>query len=185
MSNKPDPKIKLGGMKVIFANLVDDGFGKSITIDATAESVKAAITKWVKENNIGKADAAGKVNFKEYVKDGNKTIQYAFKINDYTKFAGLNGLDEKNLGYGATIAFIAQAFDYDNKFGKGTSASLSAVLVEKGATTSADADLADLVSDHGEQPTDEQQADRMSTTSEDVVIEDIDDKPIDLSEIPF
>lgn len=170
--SKVEPKIKLGGMKVIFANLVDEGFGKSITVDVTDEKYRNAITKWVKENNIGKGANAGKPNFKEYTKDGNTTVQYSFKINDNTRFAGLNGLTEANLGYGATIALIAQAFDYDNKFGKGTSASLSAVVVERGATTGADADLSELLSEEGDQP------------SKEVVLEDIDDK-ISLDEIPF
>lgn len=198
-----EQKIKLGGLKVIFANLVDEGFGRSITIDATEDKIKTAITKWVAENNIGKAGNAGKPNFKEYEKDGNKTIQYSFKLNDYSKIAGLNGLDEKSLGYGATIALIAQAFEYDNKFGKGTSASVSAVLIERGASTGADSDLADLLSEHGEQPTDSDQADTMSINdqpgefdkdlkvakaifSDDVIVEDFDDeKPISLEDIPF
>lgn len=194
-----EEKIKLGGIKVIFANLVDEGFGRSITIDATEDKIRSAITKWVVANNIGKGNNAGKPNFKEYEKDGNTTIQYSFKLNDYSKIAGLNGLDEKSLGFGATIALIAQAFAYDNKFGKGTSASVSAVLVEKGASTGADSDLADLLSEHGEQPTDEDQANTMSVHDDssrpltqqevlDTVItaDDFDDsEKIDLSEIPF
>ena len=170
--SKVETKIKLGGMKVIFANLVDEGFGKSITVDVTDEKYQKAIAEWVKANNIGKGANAGKPNFKEYTKDGNTTVQYSFKINDNTRFAGLNGLTEANLGYGATIALIAQAFDYDNKFGKGTSASLSAVVVERGATTGADADLSELLSEEGEQPT------------QDVVLEDIEEE-IDLKDIPF
>jgi len=194
-----EQKIKLGGIKVIFANLVDEGFGRSITIDATEDKIKSAITKWVKENNIGKGEKAGNPNFKEYEKDGNKTIQYSFKLNDYSKIAGLNGLDEKSLGFGATIALIAQTFEYDNKFGKGTSASVSAVLVEKGAPTGSDSDLADLISEHGEQPTNEDQANTMSVhddptrpltqhevLSQDVVIDDFEEgEPVDLSTIPF
>lgn len=168
-------KIKLSSVKVVFANLEDEGFGKSITIDATESKLQDQISAWVKANNIGKAGNAGIANFKEYEKDGNKTIQYSFRINDYTKFAGLNGLNESNLGFGAIVSLVAQAFDYDNKFGKGTSASLSAVLVENSNTTSADSDLADLVSEHGGQPID-------------VVIsaKDFDNNgKIDLSEIPF
>jgi len=174
-NNQSDPKIKLSGLKVVFANLEDEGFGKSITIDATDQTLQDTISKWVKANNIGKGNAAGVANFKEYEKDDNKTIQYSFKINDYTKFAGLNGLTEQNLGYGATISLVAQAFAYDNKFGKGTSASLSAVLVEKGTTTSADGDLSDLLSEHGAQQGD------VVLKPEDFV----NDKPINLSEIPF
>lgn len=136
-------KITLRGAEVVFANLVDDGFGKSITVNATDPATKKAITEWVERNNIGKGDKAGKPNFKEY--EGK--LQYAFKINDYTRFAGLNGLTEKDLGFGAKVSLTAIAFDYDNKFGKGTSGSLSAVLVEARASTSADDDLQELMGD--------------------------------------
>lgn len=134
-------KITLRNIEVVFANLVDDGFGRSITINATEREVKDAITKWVKDNNIGKADKAGKPNFKEY--EGKE--QYSFKMNDNTRFAGLNGLSEKDLGFGSKISLIANAFIYDNKFGKGTGGSLSAVVVEKRASTSADGDLEELM----------------------------------------
>lgn len=140
-----DPtKLKLKGVTVIFANLSDEGFGKSITIDATDKEVQEQITTWVKTNNIGRGDNAGKPNFKEY--EGRS--QFSFKINDYTRFAGLNGLDEHKLGFGAKVSLIANAFEYDNKFGKGTSSSLSAAVIEKGANTAADADLAELLDDN-------------------------------------
>lgn len=134
-------KLKLEHVKVIFSSIVDEGFGRSLTIDATDKDVKDAITKWVKENNIGKGDKAGVPNFKEY--EGKE--QYAIKISDYTQFAGLNGLTKENLGFGSVVSLVAAAFDYDNKFGKGTSANLSAVLVEERAKTSADADMAELL----------------------------------------
>lgn len=137
-------RIKIRGVEVVFANLDDTGFGKSITVSATDQDVEDAITAWVKNNNIGKGDKAGVPNFKEY--EGRK--QYAFKINDYTRFAGLNGLTQNNLGYGARISLIATAFEYDNKFGKGTSASLTAVLVEKAANSASDGDLAELLGDN-------------------------------------
>lgn len=141
-------KITLRGVSVVFANLIDDGFGKSITIDATDKDIRARIEDWVKVNNIGKTPNAGKANFKEYTneKTGETTLQYAFKMNDYTKIVGVNGLTPQNLGFGATVSLIAQAFDYDNKFGVGTSGSLSAVVVEKAARTSADDDLDELLS---------------------------------------
>ena len=139
-------KLTLRGISVIFANLVDDGFGRSITIDATSSDIQKAITEWVKKNNIGKDELAGKAKFKEY--DGKK--QYSFKLNDYTKFAGLNGLGKESLGWGATVSLTSQAFEYDNKFGKGTSASLSAVLIEKGARSGADDDLDELIGDKAE-----------------------------------
>lgn len=167
-------KITLKQAEVVFANLIDEGFGKSLTINATDEEVKKKITKWVKDNNIGKGDKAGKPNFKEY--EGK--LQYAFKINDYTQFAGLNGLTKDSLGFGAVVSLTAQAFDYDNKFGKGTSAALSAVLVESRAKTGADADLAELMPDDSPPPTE-------ADAPQDKVVEPEDDEEIDTSQIPF
>ena len=141
-----DPtRIKLQHVKVVFANLNDDGFGKSITISVDPETEKK-ITQFVTTNKIGKGANAGKPNFKDY--EGKK--QYAFMISDFTRFAGLNGLDETKLGFGATISLVANSFAYDNKFGKGISSNLSAVLVERGADTKADADLAELMQGLGE-----------------------------------
>lgn len=137
-------RIRLNNVEVVFANLDDTGYGKSITIAATDPEVVKQITEWVKENNIGKGDKAGVPNFKEY--EGKK--QYAFKINDYTRFAGLNGLTQNNLGYGARISLIAQAFEWSNKFGSGISSSLTAVLVEKAANSASDGDLAELLGDN-------------------------------------
>lgn len=139
-------KLKLKSATVVFANLSDEGFGRSITIDATDNEVKKQIADWVTRNKIGKGDKAGVPNFKEY--EGK--LQYSFKMNDHTRFAGLNGLDEYKLGFGAKISLIANAFEYDNKFGKGVSSSLSAVVIEKGANTAADADLEELLSDGGQ-----------------------------------
>ena len=134
-------KLVLKNVGVVFANLEDEGFGRSITVDATDDKVKSAITQWVEDNNIGKGDKAGKPNFKEY--EGK--FQYSFKLNDRTKFVGLEGLSEKDLGFGATVSVVAKSFQYDNKFGKGTSGNLSAVLVEKGANSSSDSDVAELL----------------------------------------
>jgi len=136
-------KLTLKNVAVVFANLDDEGFGRSLTLDASDPKVRGAITQWVKDNNIGKKEKAGVPNFKEY--EG-KT-QYAFKINDFTRFGGLNGLSERDLGFGAQVSIVAKAFDYDNKFGKGTSGALSAILVESRAKTGADEDLASLLND--------------------------------------
>lgn len=137
-----DPrKIYLKNVKVVFANLVDEGFGRSITIDATEPEIATEIEDWVSRNNIGKAPNTGKANFKTY----EDTIQYAFKINDSTKIVYANGLSESDLGYRAEISIAANAFDYDNKFGKGTSSSLSAVVVHRGKATGADDDITELM----------------------------------------
>lgn len=126
--------IQLFDVKVIFADLEDRGFGRNIVIDATDQATQDAISIWVKDNNIN----GGKAHFKDYTtKDGEETKQYTFKISEYTQFGGDNNLDEKSIGYGATINLLAKAYDYDNKFGKGTSASLRAVYVKEGAVKSA------------------------------------------------
>ena len=135
-------KIYLKGVKVVFASLQDEGFGKSITVDATDKDIKSGIEQWVKENKIGKTNP-GVTNFKDY--EG--TIQYAFKLNDKTKIVYRTGVSEGDLGWGSVVSLSANAFEYNNKFGKGTSASLSAVVVEKGAASGADDDLAELLED--------------------------------------
>lgn len=155
-------KLKLQKVKVIFYNDVDEGFGTSITIDATDENIRKQITDWVKQNNIGK-DNPGVANFKEYTneKSGETTIQYSFRINEYTKYAGLNGLSEKDLGYGAVVDLIANAFVYNNRFTGGkdrVGQSASAIVVRSGATTGGDADLQELLGDLGEEPEEEVQA---------------------------
>ncbi len=164
-----ESKLTLRGVEIIFANLEDEGFGRSLTIDASDPTTKKAITDWVKTNNIGKGDKAGVPNFKTY----EDKVQYSFKINDFTRFAGLNGLSEKDLGFGAKISLVANAFMYDNKFGKGTSGSLSAVLVEGRASTSADADLSSLLGDE-------------APASDEAIVTDKEmEQEIDLSDIPF
>lgn len=126
--------IQLFDVKVIFADLEDRGFGRNIVIDATDQATQDAITMWVKDNNIN----GGNAHFKDYTtKEGVATKQYTFKLSNYTQFGGDNNLDEKSLGYGAIINLLASAYDYDNKFGKGTSASLRAVYVKEGAAKSA------------------------------------------------
>lgn len=136
-------KIYLKDAKVIFANLVDEGFGRSITIDATEPEVATAIDEWVSSNNIGKGPNAGKANFKTY--EG--TVQYSFRMNDNTKIVYNNGLSENELGYGSVVSLASNAFEYDNKFGKGTSASLSAVIVQRGRASGADEDINYLLGD--------------------------------------
>lgn len=142
-------KLTLRDVEVIFVSLQDDGFGRSLTINCTDKEIKDSITKWVKDNNIGKGDNAGKPNFKDY--EGK--IQYSFKINDFTVFGGKDGLDKSALGFGSSISLTAKSFEYDNKFGKGTSGALSAVLVESRAKTGADDDLAELLGEEAPEDT--------------------------------
>lgn len=121
--------IVLKNQKVIFADLEDKGFGKSITITVDEET-KKAITAWVKENNIN----GGTAKFKEYTNEKTKetTTQYTFKFSKFTQIAP----DTAKIGYGAIVNLQARAYDYDNKFGKGTSASLAGVYVVESAKNS-------------------------------------------------
>ncbi|NMA65365.1 MAG: hypothetical protein GX957_03880, partial [Clostridiaceae bacterium] len=125
--NTAKNKIKVVNAEVIFANLVDEGFGTSLTIKLTPELEKQ-ITEFWKANNIGNEKTViGEPNIKEY--EG--TRQLSLKINEHTRFAGLNGLTTDNLGFGARINFFLNAFEYKNKFTKGktyTGASISAVV---------------------------------------------------------
>ena len=188
-------KIRLDDVEVVFANLDDTGYGKSITIAATDAEVVRSITEWVAENNIGKGDKAGVPNFKDY--EGKK--QYAFKINDYTLFAGENGLSKNNLGFGARVTLIAKAFEWSNKFGSGISSSLTAVLVKKGANSASDGDMAELLGEsptatvevaEGKEETSGYQkarmiAEQLGAKKEDTPPYTDEDAPIDLSEVPF
>lgn len=151
-------KLKLKNVKVVFFNPEDEGFGTSITIDATSEDVRKQIAEWVKVNNIGK-DNPGVANFKEYTPEGgDKTYQFAFKINEFTRYAGVNGLGKDDIGYGAMIDIIANAYTYNNKFTGGkdrVGQSASAIVVRSGASSGGDADLAELLGDLGEEPEEE------------------------------
>ena len=126
--------LQLFDIKVIFADLEDRGFGRNIVIDATDEKVQKAIIEWVKENNIN----GGEAKFKDYTdKEGKTTKQYTFKLSQYTEFGGADNLNEKAIGFGAVVNLLASAYEYDNKFGKGVSASLRAVYVKEGQVKSA------------------------------------------------
>ena len=59
-------------------------------------------------------------------------------------------MNTDNLGFGSTVNFIVNAFEYNNKFTKGETyvgASLSAVVILTGKKTGADADLNELLND--------------------------------------
>lgn len=149
-------KLKLKDVKVVFYSPVDEGFGTSVTIDATDSKVKEQISDWYKENNIGK-DNPGVPKFKEYTneKTGETTNQFAFKITEHTKYAGVNGLSDKDLGYGAIVDLIANSFSYCNKFTGGKTRvgqSVSAIVVKSGASSGGDADLAELLGEVEEEP---------------------------------
>ena len=122
--------IVLKNVTVLFSELADKGYGRSITIDATDPAIQKAINAWVKTNNI----KGGEPKYKEYVNKNKKTtLQYNFKISDYTKISGrtVDGktYGESELGYNAKINLQARAYNYKNKFGEGVSASLDGIFV--------------------------------------------------------
>ena len=145
-----EPKLRIDKAQIIFANLEDSGFGTSLTIKVTPE-IEDKVTKFWEVNQIGNEKTViGEPNFKMY----EQTKQLSLKVNDATKFAGVNGLNTDNLGFGATVNFILNAFEYNNKFTKGQTyvgASLSAVVILSGRKTGADADLNELMGDLPEQ----------------------------------
>lgn len=163
MENKlQDPKkIKLTGAKVVFYTGPEDEkaseFGTSITV-ALTEAQKKQIQEFCKTNNVGKNGDAnrGTANIKQYTNEetGETTDQFTIKFNEHTQFAGLNGLGQNNLGYGATVNVIANTYDY-TKFGGGTAISASAIVVTAGASSSNAADLEELLDDLGEEQTEE------------------------------
>lgn len=155
-------KLKLKDIRVVFYNPEDEGFGTSITIDATDSKVKEQISNWYKENNIGK-DNPGVPKFKEYTneKTGETTNQFAFKITEHTKYAGINGLSDKDLGYGAIVDLIANSYSYNNKFTGGkerVGQSVSAIVIKSGATSGGDADLQELLGEVTEEPDEKTEA---------------------------
>lgn len=149
-------KLKLSGAKVVFYTGPEDekakDFGTSVTIALDPES-KKIVEEFYKTNNVGKNGDPnkGKANIKEYTNEdtGVTTEQLTIKFNEHTQFAGLNGLGQNDLGYGATINLIAKAYEY-KKFGGGIAVSASAIVVTKGAASNNDADLAELMDDLGD-----------------------------------
>lgn len=124
--------LTLKHVKVIFADLEDRGYGRSITIDVTDKDVKKQVEDWCEYTGVN----GGKANIKEYKnKDGSVTLQYNFKLSKFTEIEYKAGIAER-LGFGAVINLTARAFEYDNKFGKGISASLATVFVVEPAVSS-------------------------------------------------
>lgn len=157
MADLSDPaKLKLNGAKVVFYTGPEDekakDFGTSVTIALDPES-KKIVEEFYKTNNVGKNGDPnkGKANIKEYTNEdtGVTTEQLTIKFNEHTQFAGLNGLGQNDLGYGATINLIAKAYEY-KKFGGGIAVSASAIVVTKGAASNNDSDLAELMDDLGD-----------------------------------
>lgn len=162
-------KIKIENAEIIFASLVDSGFGTSLTIKVTPE-IEKQVTEFWKTNNIGNEKTViGVPNFKEY--EGTKQLN--LKINDKTAFAGINGLSKDNLGFGCKVNMIVNAFEYSNKFTRGKAymgASVSAVVILSGRKTGADADLAELLGE---------------VAIQDITSDAVDTTPKEKTDLPF
>lgn len=117
------------GAKIVFAELEDNGYGKNIVIDATDADLKEQIAKFYKDAKIGD----GKPKFKTYTnKDGETTDQFTLKLSEYTDIEGKDGLGAKDLRYGAKVNVLVRTYNWDNKFGKGTSARVQSIFVIEG-----------------------------------------------------
>lgn len=116
-------ELTLKHVNVIFSELADKGFGRSITIDATDPEIEKAIVDWSNEEGV-------KPRMKDYTnKDGKTVKQYTIKLTEYTQIDGKDGLGEKELGYGAIVNVIVRSFEYQNKFGTGKSSSAAGIFV--------------------------------------------------------
>lgn len=143
-------KLILKDVKVLFVEIKDKDFGSSITIDVTNPTLRKAI-----EDFYGKEGLTPK--FKDYTnkESGEITTQYSIKLASFVKVQDESGaeynLDELETKardikfvFGSKVNVAIRAYDYDNKFGKGKSASVSAVKIVKGAEAIKD-DMDDLV----------------------------------------
>lgn len=117
------------GAKIVFAELEDNGYGKNIVIDASDIDLQEQIAKFYKDAKIGD----GKPKFKDYTnKDGETTKQFTLKLSEYTDIEGKDGLGAKDLRYGAKVNILVRTYNWDNKFGKGTSARVQSIFVIEG-----------------------------------------------------
>lgn len=117
------------GAKIVFADLTDKGYGKNIVIDVSDIDLQEQIAKFYEDAKIGD----GKPKFKDYTnKDGVTTKQFTLKLSDFTDIDGKDGLGADDLRYGAKVNILVRTYDWDNKFGKGTSARVQSIFVVEG-----------------------------------------------------
>lgn len=117
------------GAKIVFADLTDKGYGKNIVIDVSDIDLQEQIAKFYEDAKIGD----GKPKFKDYTnKDGETTKQFTLKLSDFTDIDGKDGLGADDLRYGAKVNVLVRTYDWDNKFGKGTSARVQSIFVVEG-----------------------------------------------------
>lgn len=132
-------KLILKGAKVLFIEINDKDFGSSITIDVTNPEVRSAIESYYASEGLTP-------KFKDYTNKntGEVTKQYSIKLatfvkiqdeagNEYTLDEVEGKLAQIKLAFGAEVNLAIRSYEYDNKFGQGKSASVSALKVVKGA----------------------------------------------------
>lgn len=154
-------KLKLSNCKVLFYNAPgsEDAkkYGQTFTIDLSEEQREYIRDFW-KTNNVGKSSNPnrGTANIKEYTnpKTGETTHQLTLKYTDKTQWAGKDGLCQDDMGFGAVINLIGNAYDYTDYSG-GTAVGISAVVLTKGATKGTESALDELMSDIGEEITED------------------------------
>lgn len=142
-------KLIIKDAKVLFVEIKDADYGSSITIDASDENMRKNIEQYFQQEGLTP-------KFKEYTneKTGETTKQFSIKLATFVKVQDEDGNDydldgiekhqrDAKLGYGATINLAIRSYDYENKFGKGKSASASAIRITKGAEFKDD--MADLL----------------------------------------
>lgn len=121
-------ELTIKGAKIIFAELEDKGFGKNIVIDVTDKELQDLISDYYKAEKIGN----GKPNFKDYTnKDGKTVKQFTIKLSDYCDIEGKDGLDAKDLRYGAVVNILVKTYAWKNSFGEGISARAQDIFVVK------------------------------------------------------
>lgn len=132
-------KLILKGAKVLFIELNDKDFGSSLTIDVTDGTMRSAIETYYASEGLTP-------KFKDYTnkKTGEVTKQFSVKLASFVKIQDEAGneysiddvekkLSQIKLAFGAIVNLAIRSYDYDNKFGKGKSASVSALKITKGA----------------------------------------------------
>lgn len=122
---------------VIFTELSDKGFGRSITVDISDPETLAAVESWAKDQGV-------KPRIKDYTgKDGKTVKQFTIRLTEYTQIEGKDGLNEKALGYGAIVNVKVRAFEYNNKFGKGKSSSAAGIFIVEPKTDTVMSDISE------------------------------------------
>lgn len=142
-------KLILKDVKLLFVEIKDKDFGSSITIDVTEDNLRKAIEEYYKAEGITP-------KFKDYTnkETGVTTKQYSVKLASFVTVldeAGaeydLDALETKardiKFTFGSHVNVAIRAYEYDNKFGKGKSASATAVKIVKGVDLKDD--MADLM----------------------------------------